>query len=263
MHKAANHEARHCTTAQVQRRSFFHVQIFGESSLGQEVSGELHRATKTGSDHSGAHSTVNTPNALTRVNLAQSIERVLIVMLGANGKERRVGLKASFHQKEWRSGSGTKNTGESAREDIDTEGLNLGIVEDGRGSIGSDGLVETKTATVKQHLVDVLWNESLLLALSHCRRKAAGKPIDMTHTADPIPRNRPFGPSFCKITLTPCRTPLYFFAASPFACNSPWSCNRIFTVSKLWVTVTAPQAAMPPAMNDLLIAPTHQFLPWK
>ena len=26
---------------------------------------------------------------------------------------------------------------------------------------------------------------------------------------------------------------------------------RIFTVSKLWVTVTAPHAAMPPAMNAL------------
>lgn len=92
----------------------------------------------------------------------------------------------------------------------------------------------------------------------------------MSHTADPIPRNRPRGPSFCRITLTPCRTPRYFFTPSPFACNSPCSCNlraceqiitrerrkaqahRILTVSKLCVTVTAPQAAIPPAMNALL-----------
>jgi hypothetical protein len=44
-------------------------------------------------------------------------------------------------------------------------------------------------------------------------------------TADPIPRNNPRGPSFWRITLTPCRTPRYFFTPSFFACNSPWSCS--------------------------------------
>lgn len=31
-----------------------------------------------------------------------------------------------------------------------------------------------------------------------------------------------------------------------------WAAHRILTVSKLWVTVTAPHAAMPPAMKELL-----------
>lgn len=44
-------------------------------------------------------------------------------------------------------------------------------------------------------------------------------------TADPIPRNNPRGPSFWRITLTPCRTPRYFFTPSFFACNSPCNCN--------------------------------------
>lgn len=102
------------------------------------------------------------------------------------------------------------------------------------------------------------------------RQQTVPKETAMSHTADPIPRNRPRGPSFCRITLTPCKTPRYFFTPSPFARNSPCSCNlqiceqistrgrrkaqahRILTVSKLCVTVTAPQAAIPPAMNALL-----------
>jgi hypothetical protein len=40
-----------------------------------------------------------------------------------------------------------------------------------------------------------------------------------------MPRNRPRGPSFCRITLTPCKTPRYFFTPSFFACNSPCNCN--------------------------------------
>jgi hypothetical protein len=89
-------------------------------------------------------------------------------------------------------------------------------------------------------------------------------------TAHPSPRNSPFGPSFFKMTLTPWKTPLYNRGASLFALSSPWSCNlgdcqrscregiangiahRILTVSKPWVTVTAPHAAMPPAMKELV-----------
>ena len=37
------------------------------------------------------------------------------------------------------------------------------------------------------------------------------------------------------------------------AIHSPCSCNRILTVSKEWVTVTAPQAAMPPAMKEPIV----------
>lgn len=37
--------------------------------------------------------------------------------------------------------------------------------------------------------------------------------------------------------------------ACPLAANSPWSCIRVLMSSIGLVTVTAPQAAMPPAMN--------------
>lgn len=46
-----------------------------------------------------------------------------------------------------------------------------------------------------------------------------------SHTAQPMPRKSPRGPSFCRMTFTPWKTPRYFFAASPFFCNSPCNCN--------------------------------------
>ena len=66
------------------------------------------------------------------------------------------------------------------------------------------------------------------------------------------PRRRPLKPSFLYVTPSPCRTPLYNRCASFFDCSSPWSCSRILMVSKLCVTVTAPQAATPPAMKELI-----------
>ena len=56
-------------------------------------------------------------------------------------------------------------------------------------------------------------------------------------------------PSLVYTTRRPCRTPRYCFGASPLAFSSPCSCSRILIVSKECVTVTAPQAAMPPAMK--------------
>ena len=72
-------------------------------------------------------------------------------------------------------------------------------------------------------------------------------------TAQLRPRKSPFMPSFLYITLTPCRTPLYNRGASFRDCSSPCNCNRILTVSKECVTVTAPHAAMPPAMKDPMV----------
>lgn len=56
-----------------------------------------------------------------------------------------------------------------------------------------------------------------------------GPRIQSTHsiTAAPIPRYKPFGPSFFKMTLTPWKTPLYSRGASCLACNSPWSCRLV------------------------------------
>lgn len=92
--------------------------------------------------------------------------------------------------------------------------------------------------------------------------------VVVERTAQPIPRKRPFGPSFLRMTPTPWKTPLYCRTASFLDWSSPCSCSlgggqrgagralrtfahRILTVSNPWVTVTAPHAATPPATKDL------------
>lgn len=88
-------------------------------------------------------------------------------------------------------------------------------------------------------------------------------------TAQLSPRNSPAMPSFLNTVVMPWMTPRYSRGASCFALSSPCNCNlisfqcspfgglhsrwlyRILIVSKLCVTVTAPQAAMPPAMKEL------------
>ena len=72
----------------MQSRTLLHTQVAGQTALGKEVRGELHSTTKTGTDHSSTDTTVDTLDSLTLVNLAKTIKRVLIVVLGANGEER-------------------------------------------------------------------------------------------------------------------------------------------------------------------------------
>ena len=72
-------------------------------------------------------------------------------------------------------------------------------------------------------------------------------------TAHPNPRNKPRMPSFLYTTPSPWSTPRYSLGWSDFACSSPCSCSLILIVSNECVTVTAPHAAMPPAMKDPIV----------
>lgn len=219
VHEAAHHKSRSSTTGQVQSRSFLHAKVPGQAALGKEVCGELDGTAKTRTDHSSAHTTVHALDAFTPVNLAQTVKRIFIVVLGTDWEEGRVGLQARLDQEEWRTSRSTDDTGGGTGEDVGSERLNFWIAIDGRCEVGADRLIEAKTTAVEQDLVDVLRFPQELAQFTLMNV------IAFSHTADPIPRNRPRGPSFCRITLTPCRTPRYFFTPSFFACSSPCSCN--------------------------------------
>lgn len=77
-------------------------------------------------------------------------------MLSTNGEEGRVGLQASLHQEERRSGRSTDDSGGGSSKDISSEGLDFRVAVDGSCDTGTDRLVETQTAAVEQDLVDVL-----------------------------------------------------------------------------------------------------------
>lgn len=110
MHEAAHNEARSCATGQVQSRTLLHTQVAGQTALGKEVCGELHGTAETSADHSSADTTVDTLDTLALVDLAKAIERVLIVVLGADREEWRVGLKTGLDKEERRARCGTNDT---------------------------------------------------------------------------------------------------------------------------------------------------------
>lgn len=156
MHEAAHNKARCRTASQVQSRAFLHTQVPSQAALGKEVCGELDGTAKAGTDHSGPNATVNTLDTLTSIDLAQAIERVLIVVLGTDREKWRIGLQAGLHQEERRSGSRTDNSGCRTSKDICTQGLHLWIAVNGICDVGANGFVKAETAAVQKDLVDVL-----------------------------------------------------------------------------------------------------------
>lgn len=156
MHEAAHDKARCRTTSQMQSGTLLHSQVPCQATLGKEVCGELNSTAETGTDHSSPNATVNTLHTLAPVDLAQTINGVLIVMLSTDGEEGRIGLQTGLHQEEWRSGSRTDNSRCRTSEDINAERLHLGVVVNGICEVGTNGFVKAETAAIKKNLVNVL-----------------------------------------------------------------------------------------------------------
>ena len=156
MHKAAHDKARRRATSQVQSRTFLHTQVPSQAALGKEVGGELNSTAEAGTDHSSSNTTINTLDTLTSIDLAQTVERVLIIVLSTDGQKGRIGLQASLHQEERRSGSRTDDSRSGTSKDIRAQRLNLWIVVNGIGNVGANRFVKAETAAVQKDLVDVL-----------------------------------------------------------------------------------------------------------
>ncbi len=156
MHEAAHHKARCRATSQVQSRTFLHTQVPSQAALGKEVRGELNSTAEASTDHSSSNATVNTLNTLTSIDLAQPVERVLIIVLSTDGQKGRIGLQAGLHQEERRSGSCTDDSRCRTSKDICAHGLHLWIVVNGIGNVGANRFVKAETAAVQEDLVDVL-----------------------------------------------------------------------------------------------------------
>lgn len=149
MHEAAHHKARSRTAGQVQRRSLFHAQVSGQATFGKEVCRELDSTAKASTDHSRSHTTVHALDTFAFVDLAQSIKRIPVVVLGTDGEERRVRLQARLDEEERRPGRGTNDTRGSTCKDVGSKGLNFGIAVDGRCDVGANRLIKAKTAAVQ------------------------------------------------------------------------------------------------------------------
>jgi hypothetical protein len=78
-------------------RPLFNAQVLIETTLSKEVCGKLDRTAKARANHRSPDTAIDTLDTLAAVNLAEAVDGVLIVMLRADGKERRIGLEASLH----------------------------------------------------------------------------------------------------------------------------------------------------------------------
>lgn len=90
------------------------------------------------------------------MDLPQTIKRVLVVVLGADGQERGERLQASLDQEKGRTRSSSDDTRRSTGDDINTQRLNLSILVYRGGQTLAQRFVETQTATVEQDLVNIL-----------------------------------------------------------------------------------------------------------
>lgn len=64
-----------------------HAKVSGQATLGKEICWELDSTAKASTDHSRINTTVNALDTFTLVDPAQSIKRVPVVVLGADGEK--------------------------------------------------------------------------------------------------------------------------------------------------------------------------------
>lgn len=156
VHHTANDESRCRAASQMKSWTFLHAEVLDQTTLREKVRRQLDGATETRADHRRIHTTVQATSSFRGIDLAQAVERVAVLVLCADGKERRIRLEAGFHEEEWRGACCTNDTGRGTGEDINAERLDVRIVVDGRRDSLAQGLVKAKTASVEKNLVDIL-----------------------------------------------------------------------------------------------------------
>lgn len=155
VHEAADDETAHGAAGKVQRGAFLHSEMLDQPTLGEEVGGQLYRASHTSPDHGGADAAVESTDALAPVDLAHAVEEVLVLVLGADGEEGREALEAGLDEEEGAAGGGANDAGRGAAQHVDAEALDLFVAKDEFRQGGAHGLVEAETAAVEEDLVNV------------------------------------------------------------------------------------------------------------
>lgn len=89
-----------------------------EPPLGEEVRRQLDGATETRADHGSADTAVQAAEALGAVYLAEAIDGVTVVVLGADGQEGRVALEPRLDEEERTAGGRADDARAGAAEHI-------------------------------------------------------------------------------------------------------------------------------------------------
>lgn len=156
MHEAADYETRHGAASQMQGSAFVCAEMLDHRPLGEEVRGELDGASEAGPDHGGAHAPVQPPgDALGLVDLPHAVEGVAVLVLRADGEQRREALEARLDEEEGAARGRADDAGAGAAEHVDAQALLAAVLVDQGGQAVPHGLVEAQAAAVEQDLVDV------------------------------------------------------------------------------------------------------------
>lgn len=211
VHNATHYKPTYGTTRQMQPDSILNPRIPFDPPFCKKIRRQLHRTSKARPHHRCSNTPIQPLDPLRAVDLLEPVDGILVLVLGPDREEGRVGLKTGLHKKERRANGSTEDARGGAGEHIDQEGLAAVVVNES-GNGGADGFVEAEAAAIEHSLVAVLFATSAYLA--QCRVSSfprySGTSISSarattwgTLTAAPNPAISPFNPSFLRITLTP------------------------------------------------------------
>ena len=166
MHDDAHDDAGCHGRDDVQRHAVLDVEIPLHDAFREEIRRQLHRGPETRARHRREHTAPETRDALGFVNLAQTVPRVTILMLRADGQERGVRLETGFDQEERRTQKRAQQARRRAGEQVDGEalvflhsrvfGIGQGARKDERVDGRADVVVETESTAIEDHLVGIL-----------------------------------------------------------------------------------------------------------
>lgn len=233
----------------MQTGTLLHIEVTNQTPFRKEVSGKLNRATKCSSDHSSLHTTVQTTDSLGSVNRFEAVPCASVVVLGTNRPEGREALQTGLDQEKWAASRGADYARSSTAEHVNSQILGLSVLEEEACERIAHGVVEAETAAIEEDLVDVGGADT---AVDIAETFVA---YDDAHAVDRSSVMVRLVALVLKLALqlhTARRTTGQFRADSESADATMFRTYRILTVSNGCVAVTAPQAAMPPAMKALL-----------
>lgn len=155
MHDAAHDKATRRAARQVQRQTLLHVEVLDESALREEICGKLHGAAESCPHHRRPDAAIESSDFLGPIDLAEAVDRVLVVVLGSDGEERRERLQACLDKEEGRPGCSSEDTRGCSGEDVDAQRLDVAVLEDGLCDAFPEWFVEAQPAAIQQDLVNV------------------------------------------------------------------------------------------------------------
>lgn len=134
MHDNAYDDPTRGTTRQMQRRTFLHPRMLHQPPLREEIRRQLHAAPEPRPHARRPDPAIQAPHALRGSDLPQSIDRVAVPVLRADGQGGGVALQAGLDEEEGGARGGAEDAGGGAGEDVDAEGLDGGVGEEEAGA---------------------------------------------------------------------------------------------------------------------------------